>query len=52
MNARPDARDFAGPQKFGIGQPVRRAEDGRARAASASMPRRRPWATGLRTNTP
>ena len=27
MNARPDARDFAGPQKFGIGQPVRRAED-------------------------
>jgi hypothetical protein len=23
MNARPDARDFAGPQKFGIGQPRR-----------------------------
>ncbi|MFE1600353.1 xanthine dehydrogenase family protein molybdopterin-binding subunit [Methylobacterium sp. ID0610] len=27
MNARPDARDFAAPQKFGIGQPVPRAED-------------------------
>ena len=27
MNARPDARDFASPQKFGIGQPVPRAED-------------------------
>ncbi|MGX7707673.1 xanthine dehydrogenase family protein molybdopterin-binding subunit [Methylobacterium sp. Gmos1] len=27
MNARPDARDFATPQKFGIGQPVPRAED-------------------------
>ncbi|GJD49871.1 Carbon monoxide dehydrogenase large chain [Methylobacterium crusticola] len=27
MNARPDARNFAAPQKFGIGQPVPRAED-------------------------
>ena len=27
MNARPDARDFAAPLKFGIGQPVPRSED-------------------------